>query len=523
MIYHFGEYSLDTSREELTCASEPVDIEPLALSVLKLLIENRDRLVSKTEIFDVVWSGRIVSESALSTCIKSARRAVDDTGSRQSIVKTIHGKGFRWVAPVRVEGPEAEPLGSAATDLDEEEGQWIEASRRPTIAILPFDVLGTDPIAATLGQAIPHELIAEISRLRWIAVIARGSSFRFQSALADLADIRQKLGTRYCLTGCVEMIGLHANISVELSDTIDGDVIWADFFKASIEDIHSVRETIVAQVIFAIEVQIPLSEAAKARLRSPENIDVWAAYHLGLQSLYQFDKNENDRAIAMFDKAIALEPGFARAHAARSFAHFKTAFMNYSQDRLSAVTIARSAAERAIELDPMDPFGNFNMGRSLWLVGDLEGAQGWLKRATSLSPSFAQGLYARAWTEMVSCSSESGRQLSDQARNLSPLDPMLYAMLGTRALCLMMEERYEEAAVWADRAASAPGAHVLIWVIAAIANELAGYRETAAAWAQRVWQHRADISQEHFFRSFPFTDAGIRARFASALTKHGFA
>ncbi|MCV0429945.1 MAG: winged helix-turn-helix domain-containing protein, partial [Roseibium sp.] len=294
---------MDTSREELFCGTEVVDIEPLALSILKLLLENRDRLVTKTEIFDAVWNGRIVTEAALSTCIKSARRAVDDTGNKQAVVKTVHGKGFRWVAPVRVEERSAEPVQSAEVDLDVTEEQWIEASRRPTVAILPFDVIGVDPIATTLGQAIPHELIAEISRLRWIAVIARGSSFRFRSAQADLSEIRQKLGARYCLTGCVEVIGQHANVSVELSDTIDGDVIWADFFKASIEDIHSVRETIVAQVIFAIEVQIPLSEAAKARLRSPENIDVWAAYHLGLQSLYHFDKNENDRAIALFDKA----------------------------------------------------------------------------------------------------------------------------------------------------------------------------------------------------------------------------
>ncbi|MES0882777.1 winged helix-turn-helix domain-containing tetratricopeptide repeat protein [Roseibium sp. SCP14] len=522
MNYYFGEFRLDTSREELFRDTEPVDVEPLALRLLKLLIENRARLVTKDEIFEEVWNDRIVSESALSTCIKSARRAVEDTGSKQGVIKTVHGKGFRWLAPVRTDAARTETTHTIPDDLDEKDGRWIEASRRPTVAILPFDVLGSDPAAATLAQAIPHELIAEISRLRWIAVIARGSTFRFNSAQANFAEIRDKLGTRYCLTGCVEMAGRRANISVELSETVDGDVIWADFYKAPIERVHEVRETIVAQVVFAIEVQIPLSEAAKARLRSPDSIDVWAAYHLGLQSLYHFDKNENDRAIAMFDRAIALEPGFARAHAARSFAHFKTAFMNYSADRETAVTAARRAAERAIELDPMDPFANFSMGRSLWLVGDLNGAQGWLKRSTSLSPSFAQGFYARAWTEMVSCCSETGRKLSDQARNLSPLDPLLYGMLGTRALCLMMEDRNEEAAMWADRAANAPGAHFLIWLIAAIANDLAGNREAAANWAQRVWQHRRDISQEHFFRSFPFADEGVRARFSGALTRHGF-
>ena len=339
--------------------------------------------------------------------------------------------------------------------------------------------------------------------------------------MEDLGEIRRRLGVRYCLTGSVEVLGQNVAISVVLSDTADGEVIWADRFKSSIEGVHEVRESIVARVIFAIEIQIPLSEASRARLRSPENIDACATYHLGLQSLYRFDEGENDRAIAMFKKAIAQESGFARAHAALSFSYFKTAFMHYSNDRSSAVAAARDAAMRAIEIDPMDPFANFNMGRSLWLVGDLEGAKGWLNRSTALSPNLAQGIYARAWTETVSGSSKAGRLLSDEARHLSPLDPLLYAMLATRALSLAMEGRDTEAAEWAVRAANAPGAHDMINVIAVATNEMAGNRDEAASWADRARARRADITQEQFFRSFPFADQAIRNRFAAALTRRG--
>lgn len=519
MIYRFGEFSLDVARQELRRGPDLVDTEPMVLSLLQHLIENKDRLVTKEELFDMLWDGRAVSDSALSTCIKSARRAVDDSGSLQAVIKTVHGKGLRWVATI--DAAPAQPQHVSQTDIDKPDADWIEASRRPSLAILPFDIMGSDLTAATLSEAIPHELIAAISRLRWISVIARGSSFRFRSNHGDLGDIRQKLGVRYCLTGSVEMLGRQVCISVELADTSDGQVIWAERFNAALEDVHQIRETIVAQVIFAVEMQIPLSEAAKARLQSPENIDVWATYHLGLQSLYRFDENDNDRAIAMFEKAIALDPGFARAHAALSFAHFKTAFMHYGSDRGLAVDAARRAAERGIELDPMDPFTNFNMGRSMWLVGDLTGAQGWLGRATSLSPSFAQGLYARAWTETLSGSSDTGRRLSDEARTLSPLDPMLYAMLGTRALSLSMESRDDEAARWAVRAATAPGAHHLIQVIAVATNQMAGKSGEAADWAKRLLDQRADFKQDQFFRSFPFRDDTFRTRFSDALRKHG--
>lgn len=521
MIYEFQGFRIDTSRQELWRNGSPVDVEPLAFQLLELLAENRERLVSKAELFEALWDGRAVSDAALSTCIKSARKAVEDTGDRQDIIKTVHGKGLRWMASVRVIEATKPAAQIQPEDMDVAEGTWLEAAARPTIAILPFDTIGTGETVETLSVAIPHELIASIARLRWIAVIARGSSFRFHSRTGDNREIRETLGARYCLTGSVEVMGAQVAISVMLSNTADGEVIWADRFNAKTEDVHTVRETIISQVIFAIEVQIPLSEASKARLRTPENIDAWATYHLGLQSLYRFDENENDRAIALFEKAIALEPGFARAHGGLSFAHFKTAFMHYSDRRSVPLRAARAAADRAVELDPMDPFANFNMGRAMWLVGDLDSAKIWLDRSTSLSPNFAQGIYARAWTETVSGSSGIGRRLSDDARTLSPLDPMLYAMLGTRAMSLAMENRDAEAAEWAVRAANAPGAHDLISVIAAFTNELAGNHSEAALWAERVRASRQNITQRQFLRSFPFKDPAVRARFSDALKRQG--
>ncbi len=521
MICEFGEFRIDLLRQELLRDGSVVDVEPLAFQLIALLAKNQDRLVTKDELFATLWGNRIVSEAALSTCIKSARRAVEDTGDRQAVIKTVHGKGLRWMAPLQIIDCEATPASVVPQDLDVQDTEWIEAATRPTIAILPFDNIGADGTAKTLSAAIPHELIASISRLRWIAVIARGSSFRFHSKSGEIGEIRKSLGARYCLTGSVEVMGPRVAISVMLSSTADGEVIWADRFNSRLDDVHEVREQIISHVVFAIEVQIPLSEASKARLRSPENIDAWATYHLGLQSLYRFDANENDRAIALFEKAIALEPEFARAHGALSFAHFKTAFMHYSDSPAEPIKLARAEAERAVDLDPMDPFANFNMGRALWLVGDLNSAKIWLDRSTALSPNFAQGIYARAWTETVSGASGIGRRLSDEARALSPLDPLLYAMLGTRAMSLAMEGRDSEAADWAVRAANAPGAHDLISLIATFTNELAGNQTEAAQWADRVRASRQRITQDHFFRSFPFTDPDTRSRFSSALTRQG--
>ncbi len=181
-----------------------------------------------------------------------------------------------------------------------------------------------------------------------------------------------------------------------------------------------------------------------------------------------------------------------------------------SSDLATEVLLARRWAERAVEFDVLDPFVNFTMGRSFWLEGDLDGSGAWLDRSTSISPNYAQGIYARAWTHALSGRGMEGRADVDLAMALSPLDPLHYAMTATRALSHMMCSEDAEAARWAERAARSPGAHVLIAVIAIVAHSLNGDTERANAWAANVRDRRPDLTQADFFRAFPFLDPGFR-------------
>ena len=207
-----------------------------------------------------------------------------------------------------------------------------------------------------------------------------------------------------------------------------------------------------------------------------EDLDAWSAYHLGLQHMYRFNRQDNAAATALFQRAIACDPDFARAHAGLSFVHFQTAFLRNTDDLAGEVREARRFAARACELDTMDPFVNFVMGRSYWLEGDLDGGLPWLERATALSPSYAQGIYARAWAETLAGRARDGRDHVDLAMRLSPLDPLHYAMLGTRAFTHNALGEDAQAAWWAERAARAPGAHVLIAMIASAMHGARGRR-----------------------------------------------
>jgi tetratricopeptide (TPR) repeat protein len=259
-----------------------------------------------------------------------------------------------------------------------------------------------------------------------------------------------------------------------------------------------------------------------ARLTVTENLDAWSAYHLGLQHMYRFDRKDNAAAAALFNHAVTRDPRFARAYAGLSFLHFQTAFLRHTDDLTHEIELARRAAEHGLELDPLDPFVNFTMGRTFWLAGDLESSLTWLERATSMSPNFAQGVYARAWTETLAGRELEGRAHVDLAMRLSPLDPLYYAMLGTRAFTHMAHGEDAQAAEWAERAARMPNAHALIAMIAVAAHGMAGNDARAEAWAADVRKRHPALTRADFFRSFPMKEEAMRARVLRALERSGF-
>jgi tetratricopeptide (TPR) repeat protein len=365
-------------------------------------------------------------------------------------------------------------------------------------------------------------LITELSRLRWLFITARGSSFRLHGSATDFSEIGKVLGVRYCLRGAVEVSARNVVVAVELIDTTSAGIIWAERFSGRIDDVHAMREDMRCKVLTALEIRIPMHEANRARLGAEENLDAWSAYHLGLQHMYRFNRTGNAAANSMFQRAVSMDPCFARAHAGLSFIHFQTAFMGYSENIRAEIDRARRCAERGLELDPLDPFVNFTMGRTYWLEGDLESSLGWLERSTTISPHFAQGIYARAWAEALTARAQDARRHIDLAMRLSPLDPLHYAMRATRALAHMAVNDHVDAADWAERAARSPGAHVLIAMIAAAAHELNRDTVRASYWATNVRERNGALTRYDFSRAFPMKSEAMRLRVLRALKDLGF-
>jgi TolB-like protein len=509
MRYRVGEYVLDLRKFEMRKNDRVLAAEPQVLSVIFLLVENRDRLVSKDELVATIWGGRAISDSAISTQIKSARQLLGDDGEAQRLIRTVHGKGFRFVGDV------------SACETDVVSVRPVESiDSKPSIAVLPFDC--TDPRLAIISDGVPHDLIVGLSRLRSLTVIARGSSFRFRGWSGDLAQVGATLGVTYCLTGTVRAAGSRVAVAVELVDAATSTTIWGDLYEGDLDKLQVVREQILGQVICALDLQISHHEAERSRLRDPENLNAWSCYHLGLQHVFRFNRADNAQGLEYFEQATVRDPNFSQAHAGISFARFQNAFMQYSGTVEEEALEARRAAETAIALDEQDPTANLMMGRSLWLEDQLENSVPWLDRAITLSPNYAQAIYSRAFTHMLMCENESGKEKAHSALRRSPIDPLHYAMLSCSGFNKAILGDEEEGAILVDRAAREPRAHVMIAAMAAICHVWAGNKDSAANWAKDIRARDPNLTGEVFLTSFPFRDGPVRKRVANALSTLGF-
>jgi TolB-like protein len=513
MLYAFEDCELDTDKVELRVGGAPVAVEPQVFELLRFLIERRDRVVTREEIIEGVWGGRFVSDSAVSSRIKSARQAIGDDCRAQRMIKTVHGSGFRFVAEVSEGGPAATASGPAPAEAPQ--------SPRPSIAVLPFRLVGIAAPDFPVAEALPADLITELSRLHWLFVIARGSSFRFRGSAARPDRVRTELGARYCLTGVIEVVGENLSVSVELCDTDSEGVVWAERFGGALGAVHEIRGQISAAVSAALEMRIPMHEAQRAKLKMPGRLDAWSLYHLGLHHMFRFNHADNERAKGFFERVISLEPGFARAHAGLSFVNFQDAFLRYA-DREKALERAQRQAAECLEKDPLDPFGHFSMGRALWLADDVESSLAWLEQANNLNPNYAHARYSRGFAEAMLGRPQASLANIDVASALSPIDPLTYGMLGVRAVSHIGLGFTAEGADWAERAANTAGAHPLIEMIAVAAHELNGNTARAATWAASAKKKAPRLGRPDFVRAFPFRDSRMAKSISEALERHGF-
>ena len=285
MRYFFEDYTLDTDRRELHRGPNVVPAAPQVFDLLDHLIRNREHVVSKDDLVNAIWHGRIVSDMALTTRLNAARSAIGDSGEEQRLIKTLPRKGFRFVGAVH-EGNR--PSGTAAglpsyVDLSKPE---LALPDKPSIAVLPFENMSGDPEQQYFADGMVEEIITALSRFKWLFVIARNSSFTFKGKPVDIKEVGRRLGVRYVLEGSVRKSSGKVRIAGQLIDAVTGAHIWADRFERDLTDVFALQDEVTVAVVSAIQPKLFQTEIALAARRRPENLTAYDYYLRALPQYY---------------------------------------------------------------------------------------------------------------------------------------------------------------------------------------------------------------------------------------------
>jgi tetratricopeptide (TPR) repeat protein len=297
--------------------------------------------------------------------------------------------------------------------------------------------------------------------------------------------------------------------------------VWREELETSTDGTFAALDTIVDRVVAGIAEEIETAECSRAILQPPSSLDAWEAYHRGLWHMYKFNDADNRHAADLFERALQLDPTFARAWAGLSFTHFQNVFLDLTPHRRQEVELALRAARRSVDADDRDPAAHWAMGRALWLGGESSGSFAELERSVELSPNFALGHYTLGFFHCQIGDPRAAITATDYARRLSPFDPLLFAMLCSRAAAHVRLGELQEAAEWASKAAGRPNAHVQILAVAAACSVLAGRRDDARRVAARIRERLPGYGTDDFFRAFRF-DADTQRVLLGALRQVGF-
>ena len=376
-------------------------------------------------------------------------------------------------APARVQPIFALEVEAAERPAD----AVVRTTRRASIAVMPFADRDAAPGAAGGPAAgLAYDVITRLAKLRTLFVIAQGTVFALHERGIGPEDAGRTLNVDYVVSGSVQQRDKRLTVSVELVETRTARIVWAEIFNQTLDDAFEVLDTIGNRIVASIASEIETIERNRAILRPPNSLDAWEAHHRGLWHMYRFSQNHNERARHFFETAIRLDPTFARAHAGLSFTHFQNAFQNWVK-RGPEIERAYEAAGQALMADDRDPAAHWAMGRALWLRGEHDQSIAELAQALDLSPNFALAHYNLAFIHATAGDADLAIASADHSRDLSPFDPMLFGMLGSRAMALTRLERFDEAAEWGVKAAARPNAHAHIKAIAAYTLALAGRTE----------------------------------------------
>ncbi len=429
MIFAFEDCELDTGLFELRRKGAPCKVEPQVFDMLFFLLRNRDRVVSREEIIQEIWDGRIVTEATISTCMKGVRQAIGDDGRMQRLIRTVHGRGFRFIGTVEVTESEpterpAEAPSPAVPAGEAPKPALRPRSTRPVIAVLPFDNLSGD-LDEYFADGLTEDIITNLSRFRELLVVGRTSTFRYKGQRMNLTNVCRELGAGYAVEGSVRRTGGRIRITAQLIDGLSGHHVWADSYDRDMEDLFAVQDEVTRTVAARLGVSVQDVALQQAMKKSASELDSYDCVLRARRYTALLRSDVHAEARELLERALELDPDSADAAALLANVYLAE-FRLDENPKEDPIERAYEMARRALELDPQHAYARCWLAMIHFFRKEIEAFHAEIERALALNPndpdvlSYA-GLYLICLGEF-----ERGIAHSRRAQELNPLHPGWY-------------------------------------------------------------------------------------------------
>jgi adenylate cyclase len=413
----------------------------------------------------------------------------------------------------------AEPQGDEthaekSSHLFDADADRLAASQKPSIAVLPFHNLSDEAGQDYFADGIVDDIITGLSRIKWLFVIARNSTFAYKGRPIDVRRVGRELGVRYVLQGGVRKSGSRLRISAQLIEAETGAHLWADKYDGALEDVFELQDWITDRVVGIVEPNLQRSEVARARRKRVENLDAYNLYLRALPLIVAHMPQQTEAALLLLKQALKRDPDYAAAHALTAWCH-EWRFTRggfHEADRSASLVHARAAIASNTDDAATLAIAGFAM---TFLAREREAAISALDRAVALNPSCATALYLSAHAHAMAQDCETAASHAGRALLLSPFDTLAFEAHLALGNVAVQQERYDDAASSLGRAAQANPNFSTSYFMRALAMASAGRVEAARSLVRR------GLELEPGFRVRMFSEIGIAPVVAKQFAKGG--
>ncbi|MEX0282012.1 MAG: winged helix-turn-helix domain-containing protein [Arenibacterium sp.] len=519
MHFAFADFELDAERAELRRDGQPVRIEPQVFDLLKLLVTSNNRLVTRDEIFDEIWGDRIVSDAALASRIRDARKALGDDGSTQKFIQTVQRRGLRFLGDVTTSVPATvateEPAVVPAADQD--------PFQRPAVAVLNFeDVSGTGG-NESLSLGLTDELIAALSSWRLFPVVSRQSSSRIDIGQLSAVEIGQELGARYLVHGTFRKQGNRIRLQISVTQTEQNAQIWSERLICDLGELLDVEEEIAAQIASLLTPELEGSEARRILRMPPGSMTAWELAMRALSLLEGGKRCDIEQAELLAQMAVERAPDWVLPHTLVARVKFQMAMTHFSElDSSRAFEPTLEAASKALDIDR-----NAWLAHALTAVGELwtnrnhEKAKLHIEKAIELNPSAGINYHFGGCIFGFSGHPTQARTYQERLFRVDPVYPYRAVIEADLGLWHMLESQFDDADERLTRAETwDPSYGRALQRRMALAG-LLGDRDRANRAAKRLMELGLPLNVDTITASYPFKKAEHMEMFSDGLRRAG--